>query len=288
MAYKGFIAGLTLFCYLFISRMTLPVFVDVLVKFHRIHSEILAEAGEIADRELSVYLPSGYTGSVRRYPVLYLLHGYSGTNRTFVGEGYPEFGELIGKVYANLIAENLIKEGLIKPMIIVFPDVKRQTLLNDAYRSYLIKDVIQFVDTKYRTIATREARAIAGHSYGGGDSIVMALSYPDMFSLVGTYSANFQELEFNTSLFKDHDQKLFPLRFWIYVGRNDGFQNIPTVNQELFKTLENRGLPNIYIEDGGNHWDRLGSRIEESIQFFSLNFEKIDRPYKGKKKNEGG
>ncbi len=109
MTYKGFIAGLILFCYLFIPRMAFPVFAEGRVEHHLIHSKILAEAGEIADRELSIYLPGGYAGSDRKYPVLYLLHGYSGTKRTFLGEGYPEFGELIDKIHVNLILDSLIK-----------------------------------------------------------------------------------------------------------------------------------------------------------------------------------
>lgn len=284
MAYRVFLGGLMLFGYFFVSTIVSPVFAEGRIEHHQIHSKILAEAGEIAERELSFYFPEGYSESDRRYPVLYLLHGYSGTNRTFLGEGYPEFGELIGKIHVNLILDRLIKEGMIKPLIVVFPQVKRNTSLNDAYESYLIKDVIQFVDLNYHTMQNREARAIAGHSYGGGDSIVMALSYPSMFSLVGSYSANFQKLKFGPGLFDNLDQELFPLRFWIYVGENDGFHNIPDINRELVTILENRGIPHIYIEDDGNHWDRLGHSIKESILFFSNQFQKINQPITGDKK----
>jgi enterochelin esterase-like enzyme len=273
MAWRALLGGLTLFGHLFSLALMVPaVFAEGRIAHHQIHSRILAEAGEIADRELSIYLPEDYAESDRRYPVLYLLHGYSGSDRTFLGEGYPELGELIGKIHVNLILDRLIQEETLKPMVVVFPDVKRQTSLNAAYKSYLVKDVVEFVDLNYRTLANRKARAIAGHSYGGGDSIVMALSYPSAFSLVGSYSGNFQELKIGAGLFENHDQKIFPLQFWIYVGKNDGFQDIPIVNQELVELLKDRHIPYIFIEDDGNHWDRLGGRITESIKFFSKHF----------------
>jgi enterochelin esterase-like enzyme len=285
MAYRILLGGLIFFWQFSIYPIVPPVFAEGRIQHHKIKSKILAEAGEVADRELSIYLPEEYAESDHRYPVLYLLHGYSGTNKTFLGEGYPYFGELVGKLHVNLILDRLIKYGMAEPMIAVFPNVRRETMLNVAYRSYLIKDVIQFVDLNYRTMKNREARAIAGHSYGGGDSIIMAISYPSMFSLVGSYSANFQKLKFVPSLFEKYDQELFPLRFWIYVGKKDEFRHILPVNMELVRLLKDRGIPSIYIEDDGNHWNRLGSRIRESILFFSKHFKNIDQAETMEKKD---
>jgi len=255
---------------LFIALIVQPVaFAKGKVEHYQITSKILADAGQPASRELSVYLPEEYDTSEAAYSVFYLLHGWTGTNRTFLGQGYPHYGELIGEIYINEIMDRLIKQQLIRPMLVVLPDVKRSTPpVIPAYRDYLVEEIIPFVDTRYRTIPRRNARAIAGHSVGGNDAVLTACSRPDMFSLVGAYTAYYGRTP-TKDIFQENDMGLFSLRFWIYVGTNDQNTSIPFWNRSLVQVLEEMNLPHTYIEDDGTHWNHIKQRLEESIVFFS-------------------
>ena len=92
------------------------------VKYYQIDSKILANGGEQAQRELGIYLPEEYDTSGTSYPVLYLIHGFTGNNRTFFGGGY---GGAMSNANVSLIMDRLIQEGKITPFIVVCPDVNR-------------------------------------------------------------------------------------------------------------------------------------------------------------------
>ncbi len=133
--------------------------------------------------EYSIYLPSDYETSNRRYPVLYLLHGYTDDET-----GWTQFGE------ANLIADRLLQSGDIPPMIIVMPDAGVSWYVNSAdgkvmYEDFFIKEFIPHVDAAYRTRNTKEFRAIAGLSMGGHGSLIMAMKHPELFTAAAPLSA---------------------------------------------------------------------------------------------------
>ncbi|HRI58331.1 MAG TPA: alpha/beta hydrolase family protein [Saprospiraceae bacterium] len=133
--------------------------------------------------EYSIYLPSDYETSSRRYPVLYLLHGYTDDET-----GWTQFGE------ANLIADRLLQSGEIPPMIIVMPDAGVSWYINSAdgkvlYEDFFIKEFIPHVDAAYRTRNTKEFRAIAGLSMGGHGSLIMAMKHPELFVAAAPLSA---------------------------------------------------------------------------------------------------
>lgn len=133
--------------------------------------------------EYSIYLPSDYETSNRRYPVLYLLHGYTDDET-----GWTQFGE------ANLIADRLLQAGEIPPMIIVMPDAGVSWYVNSAdgkvlYEDFFIKEFIPHVDAAYRTRSSKEFRAIAGLSMGGHGSLIMSMKHPELFVAAAPLSA---------------------------------------------------------------------------------------------------
>ncbi len=131
----------------------------------------------------TIYLPYDYTTSQRRYPVVYLLHGYSDDDT-----GWLQFGE------ANRIANRAIAQGTIPPMILVMPDAKVTWYVNDAsgenrYEDMLVKELIPFIDSTYRTRAQKRFRGVAGLSMGGFGALVLAMHYPELFSGCAAFSA---------------------------------------------------------------------------------------------------
>jgi S-formylglutathione hydrolase FrmB len=137
------------------------------------------------DVEYCVYLPAGYDDSNRRYPVLYLLHGYSDDET-----GWIQFGE------AQYIADKAIAAGESTPMIIVMPDAGVSWYINSydgkvKYEDFFIKELIPHIDAGFRTRPAKEFRAIAGLSMGGHGSFLMATRHPDLFSACAPLSGAF-------------------------------------------------------------------------------------------------
>jgi len=158
-------------------------------------------------KQFVVYLPPSYeTNPARRYPVAYYLHGMWGDEWNWVRSGG------IDRTLDSLTARGLPE------MIVVMPDgddgwyttwnnlgnnadcrrgkpPDRQTESVDAYcvpwpkyDDYIARDLVARVDSSYRTIQSRDGRAIAGLSMGGYGAISLALAYPDVFSAAASHS----------------------------------------------------------------------------------------------------
>jgi S-formylglutathione hydrolase FrmB len=135
------------------------------------------------DVEYSVYLPADYEKSNRRYPVLYLLHGYTDDET-----GWTQFGE------AQVIGDRLMQSGEAAPMIIVMPDGGVSWYINSydgkvKYEDFFVKEFIPHIDATYRTRATKQYRAIAGLSMGGYGTLIMSTKHPDLFAAAAPLSA---------------------------------------------------------------------------------------------------
>jgi len=135
------------------------------------------------DVEYSIYLPADYQSSNRRYPVLYLLHGYSDDET-----GWTQFGEV------NLIGDKTIQSGEATPMIIVMPDAGASWYINNydgktKYEDFFIKEFIPHVDATYRTRNTKQYRAVAGLSMGGYGTLIMATKHPELFAAAAPLSS---------------------------------------------------------------------------------------------------
>lgn len=131
-------------------------------------------------RRAFVYTPPGYgTNSKKRYPVLYLQHGWGEDETAWSNQGH-----------ANLIMDNMIAEGKIQPFIIVmtygmtnnarFGRIREFKI--DTFQTVLIDELIPYVDANFRTIAKQSHRAMAGLSMGGMETHTITLNKPDVFS----------------------------------------------------------------------------------------------------------
>jgi enterochelin esterase family protein len=148
-------------------------------------------------RRMYVYTPPGYETGSARYPVLYLLHGGGGDEAAWTELGC-----------APQILDNLIAQGRSTPMIVVMTNGNgTQAASQDfvplqapparpgegmlRFPESLVKDVIPFVDTTYRTKPDRESRAIAGLSMGGAQALYAGLNNLDQFAWIGALSGGF-------------------------------------------------------------------------------------------------
>jgi enterochelin esterase-like enzyme len=221
--------------------------------------EIPSKTSGTAPGKLSVYLPEDYSNAEASYPVLYLIHGATGNNLTFLGGGYDGW---MSDANASVIAERLIQEKKIKPLIVVCPDLSDAVILED----YPLLDVVSFVDATFRTIPSRESRAIAGHSMGGFFSFSMGLEHPEIFGIVGGFSSSSLQVLDLDRLVEEHDLNSYPMRFWLYEGTRDGGTQ---VHKNFVETLKKHGFPAAYQEDEGDHTSRVAQRLGEFIEYIS-------------------
>lgn len=133
--------------------------------------------------EYSIYLPAGYDSDSRRYPVLYLLHGYSDDET-----GWVQFGEV------KAIADRQFSAGEMTSMIIVMPDAGVSWYINSydgkvRFEDFMVNEFIPHIDGAYRTRTDRQYRAVAGLSMGGMGTGIMAMKHPELFSAAAPLSA---------------------------------------------------------------------------------------------------
>lgn len=199
-------------------------------------------ASKLMARDLAyrVIVPSGYSEAANaqtRFPVIYLLHGLTGnfanwTDRTKLAEYVAE-----------------------KNVIIVTPEgedgwyTDGATNANDKYESYIIKELIPEIDKKFRTVADRKNRAIAGLSMGGYGALKFGMKYPEMFSLAGSFSgalgaATFPSTGPNNGLMKSLNIIFGPMDSDTRKA-NDVFKMIRETTPEKIKAL-----PFLYIDCG--------------------------------------
>jgi putative tributyrin esterase len=128
------------------------------------------------DMHYLIVLPVGYKKSQKKYPVLYLLHGWAGDYKNWV------------------ILTKVVEYSQRYPMVIVTPDAQNSWYVNsatvpvDRFEDYIVKDLVHEIDTRWRTIASPQRRSIAGLSMGGYGSILFGLKHADSFAVVGSVS----------------------------------------------------------------------------------------------------
>jgi enterochelin esterase-like enzyme len=226
-----------------------------LIHHHFYKSSVIGD-----NRDFYVYTPPGYDPSAtRRYPVLYLLHGYSDDASAWTA---------VGK--ANWIMDSLIAQNKVKPMIIVMPlgygapeivhpapgvSPFGNAALRDKnfnyFRTALIDEVIPAVDRTYKTDPSRDARAIAGLSMGGSESLLTGLNRPDKFSWVAGFSTGGLSDDFNADfpqLTADANSQYHLV--WIACGTED---RLITFNRKLVDWTKEKGLHVTQIETPGMH-----------------------------------
>jgi S-formylglutathione hydrolase len=154
-------------------------------------------SGEPADRDVSVYLPPSYaTARNRRYPVVYLLHGYTNTDEGWFGPGLKS-GFLSANTSMPAVADKVMAPGGSNEMILVMPNAYTiyqgsmfsNSVTSGDWEGYVTHDLVAYIDSHYRTIASPASRGLAGHSMGGYGTIRLAMKYPDIYSSIYVLSA---------------------------------------------------------------------------------------------------
>ncbi len=202
-----------------------------------------------------VYTPPGYDDKAKKpYPVLYLLHGWSDSDA-----GWSAVGR------ANLIFDNLLAAGQIKPMVVVMPlgygdmsfvhnygwnDPATIDHNTDLFAKALLTEVLPMIESEYHVSKDRNDRAIAGLSMGGLESLEIGLTHTGQFAWIGGFSSAVHNLNYTQKLMS-LDPKTANLRLlWIACGTED---SLIEPNRKLVTFLKTKEMPVTQIETPGLH-----------------------------------
>jgi S-formylglutathione hydrolase FrmB len=220
-------------------------------------------------QETYVYLPSGYAQHPRRrYPVLYLLHGFPGRPLAF-----------LQTVQMGVIDDALTARRKAQPLILVMPFGSTSTFTDkewvdgvapgNGWSTFVARDLVRYVDSHFRTLATGAGRAIAGLSEGGYGAFDVALHHPGEFSLVESWSGYLRPDKLRSvfgsklQLLPANDPRQLVRRdatslralgtyFWFYSGSTD---RLHAQNADFARELGSLRLPHRYfVAYGGHNW----------------------------------
>jgi enterochelin esterase-like enzyme len=241
------------------------------VKVHGSATQFTVTSAALGGRRqpVGVYLPPGYrTHPHRRYPVLYLLHGFPGRPAAF-----------LATVRMGVVQDELVALHRARPMILVMPFGSTGSFTDkewangvrphEAWETFLARDVVSAIDTRYRTIRSGQSRAIAGLSEGGYAALNIAIHHPGEFRVIESWSG-YQRADPVLSVFGRSAALLktnSPLltvgaaagklkqahtSFWFYSGTGD---RALQENYRFAQTLARLHLPYRYsVVHGGHNW----------------------------------
>jgi S-formylglutathione hydrolase len=138
------------------------------------------------NRKVSVYLPPSYSRDLkRRYPVVYMLHGFAENNEKWFGseQKWINLPEMLDRSIAN---------GTVHEFIVVVPDAYTKyqgsfysnSIVTGNWEDFITTDLVRYIDAHYRTLATRESRGLAGQAMGGYGTIRIGMKHPDVFGSI--------------------------------------------------------------------------------------------------------
>jgi S-formylglutathione hydrolase FrmB len=265
--------------------------------YHYTFSQITVVEDSIYSQSLNstnkfyAVLPDGYSKTQERYTTVYLLHGFSGD-------------------YTNWVKQtDLIKYLKEYNYIVICPDGKNSwytnssVLQNANFEDLIIKEIIPFVDKKYRTRQSKFNRAIAGLSMGGYGAAKFGLKYSGMFFFAGCLSPSISfpfGLEDSTIVGRRSKELIQSVRnafgavrnekwnendilmlsetanakslpyFYLSVGSQDGYPDIIDATHSFAGAIRKRGIPfELYETAGGHDWKFWDKEIEIVLQRIS-------------------
>jgi enterochelin esterase family protein len=200
-------------------------------------------------RMFYVYTPPGYESNQQKYPVLYLLHGNGQIEASWTWTGR-----------ANVIMDNLLADGKIKPMVVVMPygHIPREIKSGPtapagpadalAIEKELLTGVKPLVEGRYRVLTDREHRAIAGLSMGAGQSMSIGLHNLDQFAYIAAFSGGGNRAEWEKMDSAVLNRRLKVL--WLGCGTEDaGFKSVKAMDD----LLTERKVKHVFNPSGGAH-----------------------------------
>ena len=256
------------------------------VKEFSVKSKILG-----VEKKYSVYLPDGYEKSGENYPVLYLLHGAKGTHFSWLEKERGNMQEIVDAEIAS---------GRCKKMIVVMPNASGEGEKNAGknmgyfnvdgwrYMDFFFEEFIPHIDKILRTIASKDGRAIAGLSMGGGGAVVYAQRHPEIFSAaystsglldhryrptipdyydeVWLYSvAQTSPVEFVRNATAEELEKLRSVRWMLDCGDDD---KIIFTNLDFFKEMKREKVSvELRVRNGKHNWPFWRESLPEILAF---------------------
>ena len=202
-----------------------------------------------AKRKMQVYTPPGYS-TEKKYPVLYLLHGIGGNETEWQHFAQPD-----------VLLDNLIADGKAVAMIVVMPNGRAQKndrAEGDIFKSApafatferdLLDDVIPAIESRYSTASSREHRALAGLSMGGGQSLNFGLAHLDTFAWVGGFSSA-PNTKKPAELVPDSEAAKKLKLLWLSCGSKDGLFGI---SQGFHTFLKEKEVPHVWHVTNRGH-----------------------------------
>lgn len=233
--------------------------------------------------EYMIYLPPGYDDprySSVRYPVVYLLPGISGSDDTWVKAG--DMAEQM---------DTLLDQGQVQPMILVGPQESLEYNSNGGYvdgplgdwATYTTQDLVDEIDSNYRTIGSKDSRAIVGDSEGGYGAVNLGLKNPSKFGVIGSFSGYFTIDNSDLSGIFNGDQSLADANSpMLYVSQLEG--EMPAIYllvgeqddyslKETSKFAEELKAHGAFYEfntfPGTHNWDFWQAHLPEFLSFAS-------------------
>ena len=258
-----------------------------------IHSKTLN-----AERPYTVYLPKSYEdGTLKNYPVLYLLHGMYGNNTSWFND-----------MRVNDIMDQLTASGEAVEMIIVSPHAggnpteEQNGYFNMPgwnYEDFFFEEFMPYIENKYRIIGDKGHRAVAGLSMGGGGTTGYAQKHPELFSSAYAMSALMDIPATNRVEAQNPDDKIAILTNSVIENSCIGFvenaddatkEKLKTVewfvdcgdddflldrNIEFFRAMKKAEIPlQFRVRDGGHTSEYWHTALYNSLPFASRNFSK--------------
>jgi len=226
------------------------------------------------DMSYFVYLPPDYDEAGRSYPVLYLLHGASGS-----AEEWPAYGVVDA-------LDRAITGHEVEPYVVVLPEGEWGYWINHAdggerWGDYLTRDLVTHVDTTYRTLRRPYRRAVGGLSMGGSGALVQALSHPDVFGVAGAHSPSLREDNAVVPILGEGAEfaardplslastasGIDRLQIWLDAGEEDPWYARVV---ELHEALIVRGIDHeLHLWPGEHDGDYWISHIPDYLRFYS-------------------
>lgn len=214
-----------------------------------------------------VYLPPCYDSSLdMHYPVVYLLHGIPMDEHHWLDEGLVK------------TADKLFGSGELPPFIIVMPhgDYSLYTDTSGgkgSFETVFVDELLPFIDSRYRTLADPEHRAIGGISRGGVWALEIAFTHPELFSAVGGHSpalsvnrasSNYDPLDLAKSAPIDK------LRIFLDAGDVDWTR---AGTMDLSRALNDRHIPYTFTTGKGDHdYPYWASQLESYLRFYGASW----------------
>ncbi|MBO4396970.1 MAG: esterase family protein [Bacteroidaceae bacterium] len=277
---------------LFVSSvlMMLALFVNARVVTDSIESKVLS-----CKVKYNVYLPAGFNKNApEKYPVLYLLHGFTDTYTAWVMKGRVQE-----------IADELLQTGEMCPMVIIMPNAGGPDTKNTwngyfnmegwKYEDFFFNELIPQAEKRYNIVGDRQHRAVSGLSMGGGGSTGYALTHPDMFSSCYLMSAWLESedneldpndkstyvrhavhsrsaIDFVSSSSEDIVNKLKTLKWFIDVGDDDF---LLSGNIKFYQAMQAKHIPcELRVRNGAHNWEYWHTALRTSLPFATRNFSK--------------